>query len=603
MSQRFQVDLRGIIDLLAHHLYESPEVFMRELVQNSVDAITARRALEPSHAGAVRIELHRQEEGPATLMIEDDGVGLTPDEMHSFMSTIGASTKRDQLEEVGRGDFIGRFGIGLLSCFMVSDEIVAISRSARPGSPAVEWRGFADGRYEVRELDASTIAVGTRIFLKANDDGGYYFDDERIDELSKRYCEMLPVEIRVVLGGHERAVNREWTPWDADKESTLPESEDSASAFCQDILGFRPLGVIPIRTESGLVSGHAYIRPESGHPSDTGGHRIYLRRMFLSESAHGLVPRWAFFVKCVFNAESLNPTASRESLYHDDALSQASEEIGTQLRESLIRMVREEPDRLEAVLAVHDTALRALAREDDEFFGLIADFLTFETTFGSVRLAAFRRENEIVRITPTTDQFQRILDVASGEGICVFNGGYTHHEELLKKAASTFGQLALQSFDSMDLINALSEPPDLPAFEQLVESASLAIAEFGCDATVRDFAPPEIAAIYGLASDEAFKRSIDRAKRLSSPFWIQALDAVDETVPATRPILCMNARHPVIRRLAGTSHGLIVREVVRLIYVQSLIHGSHPLSTIESEALTSGLLTLIGRAIAAEGTS
>ncbi|MCW5767404.1 MAG: HSP90 family protein [Phycisphaeraceae bacterium] len=597
MSQRFQVDLRGIIDLLAHHLYESPEVFIRELVQNGVDAITARRAIEPNHVGCVRMELHRPEDGPATLIIEDDGIGLTPDEMHAFMSTIGASTKRDQLEEVGRGDFIGRFGIGLLSCFMVSDEIVAISRSVRPGSPAVEWRGHADGRYEVRELDASRIAAGTRIYVKANDQGGYYFDNERIDELAKRYCEMLPVTVQVVLGGEQRIVNREWTPWNASAD-THSTQEDHASALCQDVLGFRPLGIIPIHTQSGGVSGHAFIKPESGHPSDASGHRIYLRRMFLSEEAHGLVPRWAFFVKCVVNADSLSPTASRESLYHDEALAQASEEVGAQLRAALVRMVRENPDQLEAVLAVHDTALRALAREDDEFFGLIADFLSFETTFGTIRLGQFRRENEVVRVSPTTDQFQRIRDVAAGEGLCVFNGGYTHHEELLKKAASTFGQLALQTFDSIDLIGSLADPKEAYSYQALTERATRAIAEFGCDAIVREFAPPEIPALYGLASDEAFKRSIERAKNLSSPFWVQALDAVGQTVPDTRPVLCLNARHPVVRRLVATFHEEIVREVVRLLYVQSLISGSHPLSTVESSALADGLLSLIGRAIA-----
>ncbi|QYK47195.1 MAG: HSP90 family protein [Phycisphaeraceae bacterium] len=597
MSQRFQVDLRGIIDLLAHHLYESPEVFIRELVQNGADAITARRALEPEHRGTVRIELHRSEDTPATLIIEDDGIGLTPDEMHAFMSTIGASTKRDQIEEVGRGDFIGRFGIGLLSCFMVSDEIVAISRSARPGSPAVEWRGHADGRYEVRELDASSITVGTRIYVKANEQGEYYFDHERIDELAKRYCEMLPIRVQVVLGGDERDVNREWTPWDECTGETVSIDHDRAVDLCQDALGFRPIGIIPIRTTAGGVSGHAFIKPESGHPSDSSGHRVYLRRMFLSEQAHGLVPRWAFFVKCIFNAESLNPTASRESLYHDEQLSQASEEIGAQLRAALVRMAREDPEQLEAVLAVHDTALRALAREDDEFFDLIADFLSFETTFGTMQFGRFRQENEIVRVSPTSDQFQRIRDVAAGEGICVFNGGYTHHEELLKKAASTFGQLALQSFDSIDLIASLAEPVDTHTFRTLAERASHAIADFGCDAIVREFAPPEIPALYGLASDEAFKRSIERAKNLSSPFWVQALQAVEETVASTRPVLCLNARHPVIRRLAATASDEILREVVRLLYVQSLISGSHPLSTVESGALADGLLALIGRAI------
>ena len=94
MDHRFQVNLSGIIELLSNNLYSGPEVCFRELLQNAVDAITARCAIEPGFEGGVRLEVVRGASVPPTLTCEDDGVGLTEEEVHQFLATIGESSKR-----------------------------------------------------------------------------------------------------------------------------------------------------------------------------------------------------------------------------------------------------------------------------------------------------------------------------------------------------------------------------------------------------------------------------------------------------------------------------------------------------------------------------
>ena len=122
MSHSFQINLRGIIDLLSEHLYSSPDVFVRELIQNAVDALTARKAIEPDFAGEIAFERHSSPGKPTTLCVSDNGIGLTTDEVHRFLSTIGKSSKR-AADGKRTGDFIGQFGIGILSAFVVCDEI------------------------------------------------------------------------------------------------------------------------------------------------------------------------------------------------------------------------------------------------------------------------------------------------------------------------------------------------------------------------------------------------------------------------------------------------------------------------------------------------
>ena len=133
VSHAFQVDLRGVVDLLSHHLYASPRVYVRELLQNALDAITARLLTEPDAPARVHIE-PPEVTGDGSLRIHDTGIGLTEEQVHDLLATIGRSSKRDELG-FARHEFLGQFGIGLLSCFLVADEIEVRTRAA--GAPTV----------------------------------------------------------------------------------------------------------------------------------------------------------------------------------------------------------------------------------------------------------------------------------------------------------------------------------------------------------------------------------------------------------------------------------------------------------------------------------
>ena len=109
-NHRFQVDLSGIISVLSQHLYSTPAVAFRELLQNGMDAIHARRLIEEGHEGSIVFEVVPGGEA-CVLIVEDNGIGLTEEEIHQFLATIGGSSKR---VDSARGEFIGQFGIGRL---------------------------------------------------------------------------------------------------------------------------------------------------------------------------------------------------------------------------------------------------------------------------------------------------------------------------------------------------------------------------------------------------------------------------------------------------------------------------------------------------------
>ena len=132
----FQVNLKGMIALLSEHIYSNPNTFVRELLQNSVDAITALHNIDENYSGRIDVFLN----GDGSMVFQDNGIGLKEEEVYRFLTVIGESSKRDTPDA---DDFIGRFGIGLLSCFVVTNEIRVESRSAMGGNPVCRksWKG------------------------------------------------------------------------------------------------------------------------------------------------------------------------------------------------------------------------------------------------------------------------------------------------------------------------------------------------------------------------------------------------------------------------------------------------------------------------------
>src|SRR5690606_8544752 len=119
------------------------------------------------------------------------------------------------------------------------------------------------------------------------------------------------------------------------------------------VFGFTPFDMIDLAVPEAGLTGVAFVLPMPVNPAARSGHRVYLKRMLLAESAEGLLPEWAFFVRCAVDAAELRPTASREALYEDTLLESTRQALGDQLRGWLVRLSQRDPDRLGEFLGVH----------------------------------------------------------------------------------------------------------------------------------------------------------------------------------------------------------------------------------------------------------
>ena len=649
MDYRFQVNLGGIINLLANNLYSGPKVFLRELLQNGIDAIHAREQFDRSFAGKGRISIEVIDapsgagtgaagsgagagagslaSASPTIICEDNGIGLTEAEVHKFLATIGESSKRGELGEA-RTDFIGQFGIGLLSCFMVAEEIVVITRSARGDAKqrasAVEWRGRPDGTYTVKTIE-STGEPGTRVYLRASTAGKELFNAKTVRELAEKYGSLLPYPITVTSGGgagkRAEEINAP-APW----EQTFASPRDRRKALLEygkDVFDVDFLDVIPLESQTGDVHGVAFVLPYSPSPSAKGRHRVYLKRMLLSEAGEGILPEWAFFVRCVINANGLRPTAAREGFYEDDALAAARQSLGECLRSYLLDLGQTDSKRLQKVVQIHYLAIKALAVYDEEFYRTFIDFIPVETSLGTMSMKELREGGEgggaggaggkrgrgtrVVKYVPTVDEFRQVARVAAAQGLCVANGGYTYNEELLLRLPEVFDNVRVEAVGAATLAQSFDELSldEREKCHELLKAAQLALQPFRAAGDVRKYEPAELAALFTTDPDAALSRAVEQSKDIAESHITSMLDSIlaggAGTGKEPQAYLLFNYNSPLVQQLATVRDAPLLRRCVEMLYVQALLLGHHPLSSRELNLLNTGLSALIQSVVAGGG--
>lgn len=596
-QHRFQVNLTGMIDLLSNHLYSSPRVYIRELLQNGIDAIAARRREAEFDDGRLQVEVI----DGTTLVFEDNGLGLTEEEVHRFLSTIAQSSKR---AVDGKSlDFIGQFGIGLLSCFMVSEEIVVITRSAKAESEPLEWRGRSDGTYDLRVLERD-VQPGTSVYLRAKPEAEEFFEADWVIEQLQYYGDLLPYPIEFRQDDETRQVNRGQAPWER-SYPTPDKRQEALLSYGEELFELSFLDAIPLYSDAGEASGLAFILPFAASATSKQPNRIYLRGMFMSDAAHNLLPEWAFFVRCVVNARNLRPTASREDLYEDQALEQTREDLGQCLRTYLMRLAEHEPRKLAYIVQLHHLALKNLACEDEEAYRLFINWFPYETSQGTLTIGDLRAETDHIRYTTSVDAFRQLASVAAAQDIIVVNGGYIYDAELLERLPEVFPDMQVSRVDAGDLTQEFADL-DLDEREEtfdFIRLADLVLQPYKCRAQIRRFEPQELPALYAQNEDSAMLRSIEQSRDKADELFDSILDSFSqEFTENSYSELCFNYTNPLIRQLVATSDRELLRRLIELLYVQTLLLGHHPLGSREMQVLNSGLIGLIEHCIKATGS-
>ncbi|MBC1986332.1 HSP90 family protein [Listeria sp. FSL L7-0478] len=594
-SHRFQVNLAGMIDILSNHLYDEKDVYIRELLQNATDAIRARKKIDPTLEGKIHASL-TGDINEKTLILEDNGIGLTEEEVHAFLATIANSSKGEKnFDGQSSNDFIGRFGIGLLSCFIVSDEIVMISTSQKDGG-TTEWRGKADGTYSVRKIETDTREPGTQVYLRLRAGLEDHPECEEVEYLIntlKKYGASLESNIIVEINGLEEEINN-WTKQFSDKETLSKLSREQIIQYGEYILGTHFQDYFLIENESGRTFGIAYMIPHAVQMNAIRKNTVFLNNMYVTSEANNILPDWSFFAKCVIWTDELQPVASREAFYKNERLTSVADELGVALKKGIETLPEEA---LMKLLATHYLGFKALASEDAPFLKLIYPYLPVRTLNGEEKLGDIIAKNDVIYYTYSVDDFRQIKDIARSSGMTLINGGYSYDSPILAQL-SYFVEgtefVLIQPEEMTDKLRPMTADEE-QAYQPILTEMNSMMAEFDTDVLIKHFEPKDLPIIFIHSTATQELRELERAVEETTSVFSDILESIQkEQEPAPLAHLYLNLDNELIKRLF--SSGKSVDElsvIVNVLYIQALLLGHYPLKRKEMKLMNQNMLKIL----------
>ena len=320
----FGAEVGRLLDLVVHSLYSEREIFLRELVANAADATDRRRfesltnqAMALAGDAGIRITPDK----PArTLTIEDDGVGMSRDELTQNLGTIAKSGTRAftaNLEGASaeeRPALIGQFGVGFYAAFMVADRVEVTSR--RAGTDEA-WLWASDGRGAYTIAPAERDKAGTTIVLHMKADAEEYLEPYRLESVIRKWADHITVPVTISSEGKDTQANEGTALWRKPKAEV---TEESYAELYRHLGHFfdSPWATLHWRAEGQLeFSALLFVpgsRPFDIMEGDRESHvRLHVKRMFITSDAK-LLPEWLRFVVGVVDTEDLPLNVSREML-------------------------------------------------------------------------------------------------------------------------------------------------------------------------------------------------------------------------------------------------------------------------------------------------
>lgn len=561
-SHNFQVDLEGIIRLLSKNLYSSETVFIRELIQNSRDAWLARYLTDPENCPSPRLEFrlwHYPEE--ILLEIADHGIGLTAEEVHQFVATIGASSKRGILSR--ETDFIGQFGIGLLSCFMVASEIRLLTKSAK-GGPTLLWIGKNDGTYTLETKVEMDQEPGSIIFLRAKREKRRVFTASSISHLIRQYANYIPVPITLETESGTEQVNLGHMPWEQVGMEQMRMTmlrvgkEELGTDYLDAFLLYHP-------EDSNTVIGVGYVK--NNRRKAKGLCRVYHRNMLLMASCTDLLPHWAFFVDVIINYDVLTPTASREEVIRDDAFEQLRQTIDQQLGAYLKVAFANDAHLRNTLLLNHMMTLLALARGDDDFFEIVYPHIPVQTNRGAMMLGEVIAEGDTLYYTDSNTLFGQLEAVANSQDLLIVEAHTNSALDLITRYKKLNPDYSLQMITTQHLLTLLGEEAELTAAESdFLEACDEALATYGLGCVMQVFTDPALPALFFPRKNTQANKFRDRWRRLTQLAEAEKADTL------SRGALCFNQQNSLVQSLIGiqTKEPKKFTAMIRLLYLNCL---------------------------------
>ena len=350
-TRSFQADAQQILRLVTHSIYSDREIFLRELLSNASDALDKARFLSLQNEGlrtvegdpGIRLSLNEEE---GLLIIEDDGVGMTEQEIIENLGTIAQSgTKKffEQLEEKSDLEtLIGQFGVGFYSAFMVADKVTVDSLSIQPDSTAIRWESAGGDSYDIGDGERTTR--GTTITLHFSEEGKEFADKAKLQDIVQKHSDFVQWPITI----EDERINQEAALWTRNPSEI---TEEEYNAFYKHITKDwqDPLCHVHIRAEGTLqFNAILFVPKRHSFQLDNLNYKVnlklYQKRVKVLENANDLLPKNLRFVAGVVDSPDVQLNVSREILQQTNVVKSIRNQLAKKVLRKLLDVAKDNPE-------------------------------------------------------------------------------------------------------------------------------------------------------------------------------------------------------------------------------------------------------------------
>lgn len=576
----FQTEVKQLLHLMIHSLYSNKEIFLRELISNASDAVDKLRfealarpeLLEGGAELKIRVTFDK---AANTVTIDDNGIGMSRDEVIAHLGTIAKSGTADFMKNL-TGDqrkdshLIGQFGVGFYSAFIVADQVEVFTRRAgATAAEGVHWASKGEGEFEVSTVEKAER--GTRIVLHLKAEESEFADGWRLRNVIKKYSDhiALPIELpkeQTPAEGEEAAepawetVNRASALWTRPRTEIKDEEyQEFYKHISHDFEN--PLSWSHNKVEGKLEYNSLLYVPARApfdlyHREAPRGLKLYVQRVFIMDQAESFLPLYLRFIKGVVDSNDLSLNVSREILQKDPIIDSMKSALTKRVLDMLDKLAKNEPEQYKAFWKNFGQVLKEGPAEDFANKEKIAGLLRFSSTHDdsgeqSVSLADYlsrAKEGQDKIYYLTGDSYAQVknsphLEVFRKKGIEVLL--LTDRiDEWLMSYLTDFDGKALTDVARGDLdLGKLDSEEDKQAQEAvakekegLVERLKTALGE----------SVSEVRVSHRLTDSPAILAIGEHDMGLQMR---QILEASGQKVPDSKPIFEFNPSHPLVEKL------------------------------------------------------
>lgn len=384
----FQSETKKLLDIVIHSLYTEKDIFLRELISNSADALEKMR-----HFSLLEQEVYDKDapleinitvsEADNTITIIDSGIGMTRDELIANLGTIAHSGSKTFLTSLAEGakkdvNIIGQFGVGFYAAFMVAKQVRVQSRSYHPDDPGHEWVSAGTGSYTVAPCPG--LHRGTKLIIELTDSAKDYAKDEALKRIIKQYSSFVPFPIKVA-GETINTVQALWT------KNTNEIKEEEYNDFYKFIGNAydEPLYRLHFSADAPLAIHSLLFVPKDnfeklGFGRMEPGVNLYCQKVLIEQHSDKILPEWLRFLRGVIDSEDLPLNISRQALQDNSLVAKINKVVTKRFLKYLEEQAKNSPETYLEFWKTFSFFLKEGATTDFTHRESLAKLLRFESS-------------------------------------------------------------------------------------------------------------------------------------------------------------------------------------------------------------------------------